>query len=164
MRAHVKARVVGAFNLAIFIAIALPVLAEWSVVRPAFQNAHGPYLVSSWIVLAAGVVLMAHAWRQMARVQGAPMPLCQGLELYTHTHLAGRLPGQVWPLVVKLWKPVVAAFCASHLFGMLILITPQGLGAREGALALLLSQSLPVPMAGLIALLARLWATAADPP
>ena len=46
--------------------------------------------------------------------------------------------------------------------GLLAFLTPGGLGVREGALALLLSPFLPVPLPTVVALLARVWWTVAE--
>jgi len=50
----------------------------------------------------------------------------------------------------------VAVFVAAWMIGFLSLITPGGIGVREGALVLLLGSAIPAPEAIMVALLARL--------
>jgi len=52
---------------------------------------------------------------------------------------------------------LIAAWAAAYVIGYLTLLTPAGLGVREGALALLLFAVMPQPAAAVIALVARLW-------
>jgi len=52
---------------------------------------------------------------------------------------------------------VTAIFAFSFVTGLLAVFVPAGLGVREGAMALLLSNFLPVPTAILISFLARIW-------
>ncbi len=58
------------------------------------------------------------------------------------------------------WSAVaylVAAWAAAYVVGYLTLLTPAGLGVREGALALLLFPLVPPGVAAVIAIIARLW-------
>jgi len=50
-----------------------------------------------------------------------------------------------------------AAFAAAYVIGFLSLLTPSGLGVREGVLLYLLSLSLPLPVATVLAVASRLW-------
>ena len=56
------------------------------------------------------------------------------------------------------WK-ATGAFSGAMVLGFLAVIVPGGLGVREGVLAFLLSNSMPLPVATLVALLYRLWFT-----
>jgi len=58
-----------------------------------------------------------------------------------------------WPAVAYL----VASWAAAYAIGYLTLLTPAGLGVREGALTLLLFPIAPPGVAAVIALVARLW-------
>ncbi len=52
---------------------------------------------------------------------------------------------------------LTAAFAAAYAIGFLSLLTPSGLGVREGALVLLLSGSYPAALVTMLALLSRVW-------
>jgi hypothetical protein len=52
---------------------------------------------------------------------------------------------------------LVASWAAAYVVGYLTLLTPAGLGVREGVLALLLTLIVPQPVAAMIAIAARLW-------
>jgi uncharacterized membrane protein YbhN (UPF0104 family) len=51
----------------------------------------------------------------------------------------------------------VAAYAGAYAIGFLALITPAGLGVREGVLTVALAQIMPVGAALAVALLSRLW-------
>jgi hypothetical protein len=57
---------------------------------------------------------------------------------------------------------LTACFAVAGALGTLSFFTPSGLGVREGILALLLSAYIISPVAVLISLLARIWATLAE--
>ena len=57
---------------------------------------------------------------------------------------------------------VVAAFALAHAAGVLLIVAPAGLGAREGVLIALLVPMVGVPSAAAAALLARLVHALAD--
>jgi hypothetical protein len=61
-----------------------------------------------------------------------------------------------------MYPSLTGAFAFAFNIGFLALFVPGGIGVREGILVLLLSSLFPVPIATLIALLARIWATAAE--
>jgi glycosyltransferase 2 family protein len=63
-------------------------------------------------------------------------------------------PGEV-PLVV-------AAYAAAYAVGFLSLLTPAGLGVREGVLVVALSPVLPAGPALVVALVSRLWMMAVE--
>lgn len=58
---------------------------------------------------------------------------------------------------VALVPRLAVAWVAAYAVGFLSLLTPSGLGVREGALILLLSPMLAPPLPAIIAILARLW-------
>lgn len=61
-----------------------------------------------------------------------------------------------------MYPSLTGAFAFSVNIGFLALFVPGGIGVREGILVLLLSSFFPLPVATLIALLARLWVTVAE--
>ena len=52
---------------------------------------------------------------------------------------------------------LVAVFTAAYVIGFLSLLTPSGLGVREGVMTLLLATTLPAGVAAVVAIVARLW-------
>jgi hypothetical protein len=52
---------------------------------------------------------------------------------------------------------LVAAWATAYVVGYLSLLTPAGLGVREGVMAVLLFPLMPLPVAAVIAIMARLW-------
>ncbi len=61
--------------------------------------------------------------------------------------------------------PVIFAsgvVAASYLIGYIVFFAPAGVGAREGAFLLILSQAMPLAQATLIAFASRVWFTAAE--
>jgi len=63
---------------------------------------------------------------------------------------------------LSMYPSLTGAFAFAANIGFLALFVPGGIGVREGILVLLLSSFFPLPVATLIALLARLWVTAAE--
>ena len=57
---------------------------------------------------------------------------------------------------------LVAAFAAAYAAGFLSLLTPGGLGVREGVLVLLMAAVMPAGIAAVVAVLARLWMMAVE--
>jgi uncharacterized membrane protein YbhN (UPF0104 family) len=57
---------------------------------------------------------------------------------------------------------MIAVNALAFITGYLVFIAPAGLGAKEGALAAMLSTFLPVPVAALVAIATRLWTVAAE--
>ena len=60
-----------------------------------------------------------------------------------------------------LFPVLVSAFCLAETATMLLSVTPGGLGVLEGLLTLVLAPLLPAPLPALMAVLTRLWSTAA---
>ena len=52
---------------------------------------------------------------------------------------------------------LAAVFTAAYVIGFLSLLTPSGLGVREGVMTLLLATTLPAGVAAVVAIVARLW-------
>ena len=57
---------------------------------------------------------------------------------------------------------LIASFAAAYVLGYLSMLTPSGLGVREGVLVLLLEPLLPAPLPVVIALAARIWMTVGE--
>lgn len=57
---------------------------------------------------------------------------------------------------------MIAIFTVTYLAGFLAVLTPGGLGVREGLMAVWLAAYVPAPVAIVIGLLSRLWLTAAE--
>lgn len=72
------------------------------------------------------------------------------------------LVDSLYRLLPSTWPVMIGIFAASWVAGFLAFLTPAGLGVREGALTLLLAPLLPAPLPALVALLARVWWTAAE--
>lgn len=73
--------------------------------------------------------------------------------LFVHS-VAGVEPGDVLPLA--------GVNALSFLIGYAVFLAPAGLGAREGAMALLLRPFAPPAIAAVLAVLSRLWTVAAE--
>lgn len=68
-------------------------------------------------------------------------------------------------LTVVAWRDapwLIATWVTAYTAGYLSLITPSGLGVREGVMALLLGELLPVSVAVVVAIVARLWMVAGE--
>ena len=61
------------------------------------------------------------------------------------------------PLTWAQLPRLVAVFAAAYVIGFLSLLTPSGLGVREGVMTLLLTTTLPAGVAAVVAIAARLW-------
>ena len=57
---------------------------------------------------------------------------------------------------------LIAAWAAAYVIGYLSLLTPSGLGVREGVMVLLLTAIMPEPVAAVVAVVARLWMMAGE--
>lgn len=68
----------------------------------------------------------------------------------------------VYPLPIGAMPSLIGIFSIAWVVGFLSFITPSGLGVREGVLSYLLSFLVPVPVALLLSLLARVWVTLAE--
>ncbi|MBI2129661.1 flippase-like domain-containing protein [Candidatus Woesearchaeota archaeon] len=72
------------------------------------------------------------------------------------------LINSIYASPLSLILPLTGAFAVSWIIGFLSLITPSGLGIREGILTFLLGFYFPLPIAILIALISRLWIIAGE--
>ncbi len=55
------------------------------------------------------------------------------------------------------WPYLTVVFAASYVIGFLSLLTPSGLGVREGVMILLLAPAFSLPVATVISVVSRLW-------
>ncbi len=74
-----------------------------------------------------------------------------GASFYCFLYGIGIEPSTYWT--------TVASFAAAYLIGLLALFAPGGLGIREGVMAVLLPQVIPLRFAALVAVASRLWMT-----
>ena len=80
------------------------------------------------------------------------------LLLWVHSGIAFFLfINSIYPIHVTQFPTIVSIFAFAWSIGFMTLITPGGLGVREGILSLLLTSCLPSATATLVALLSRLW-------
>ncbi len=63
----------------------------------------------------------------------------------------------IYPIHITQFPIIMSIFAFAWSIGFMTLITPGGLGVREGILSLLLTSCLPPATATLIALLSRIW-------
>jgi uncharacterized membrane protein YbhN (UPF0104 family) len=69
------------------------------------------------------------------------------------------LTQSIFPASYKSIMPIIGAYSVSWILGFLVLISPGGLGVREGLLAFFLKFAIPTPIATLMALISRIWIT-----
>jgi uncharacterized membrane protein YbhN (UPF0104 family) len=155
-------------SVGVAVAAGLPVLvAERARLgRPALLGA---------LVVAAGTALAVLFRRQLLDLARRRLPgfdpadltpsagtvvlLVAGYALYwAVTGLAfAALVASLYPLAPGDVPVVVAAFAAAYAAGFLALLTPAGLGVREGVLVVALASVLPAGPALVVALLSRVW-------
>jgi hypothetical protein len=127
------------------------------------------------VVVAAGAVLAAVFRRQLLGLARRRMPgfdpaglapsagtvawLVAGYAVYwAVTGLAfAALVASLYPLAAADVPVVMAAYAAAYAAGFLALLTPAGLGVREGVLVVALAPVLPAGPALVVALLSRVW-------
>lgn len=68
----------------------------------------------------------------------------------------------IWPQVVSLFFPMMSAWSASGVAGILIGILPSGLGVSDVSFSVVFSQFVPLTIASLLALLSRAFFTCYD--
>jgi hypothetical protein len=97
--------------------------------------------------------------RELAPSAGTVAWLVAGYALYwVVTGLAfAALMAALHPLAVADVPLVMAAFAAAYAAGFLALLTPAGLGVREGVLVVALAPVLPAGPALVVALVSRVW-------
>jgi uncharacterized membrane protein YbhN (UPF0104 family) len=68
----------------------------------------------------------------------------------------------IFPISFSHFPALVCIFAASYVIGLVAIFVPAGIGVRESLLTTLLSLFIPLPIATIIALSARLWFTAGE--
>lgn len=140
------------------------------------------------LVLAFGVAAQGPTWLWVLGTAGCVLPLVPAVGAPLLRRAAGvsvRLPGReallltalmavVWVLYAtavlllvpdpgaRTWVVVGVAFAAGYVAGVVVVVAPAGLGAREAAFVVVLSPVTGLPVATAVALLARLVHAAAD--
>lgn len=136
------------------------------------QVMQGPVLA---VAAASLLIVLRPLWLArgmnwlLARLGKAPLPtaISQGaaallLAVYATVWLTGGLIlflliRSIYPVALGALPLVVQAWVISGLVAYLAFFAPAGLGVREVALAYLLALAIPLPVAVIVALLARLW-------
>ena len=72
------------------------------------------------------------------------------------------LTQSIFPASHKSIVPIIGAYSISWILGFLVLISPGGLGIREGLLTFFLKFVIPLPIATLMALISRVWTTVGE--
>ena len=72
------------------------------------------------------------------------------------------LAASITPITAAQFAALVATWAAAYVIGYLSMLTPSGLGVREGVMILLLAPLFPAPVPTVIALAARLWMVAGE--
>lgn len=68
----------------------------------------------------------------------------------------------LYPIEPQSILALAASFSFASMVGMLAIVVPSGLGVREGLLVVFLSTLMPVPVAILVSLVARVWFTVVE--
>ena len=144
---------------------------------------HGPVLdaLRPALLLAPLGLLLCHprvlqallGWLTRRLNRPAPvvtLTLSQIVGLLFSYLIAWLLAGVAFALLIAALTPVsreqfvalVAIWAAAYVLGYLSLLTPSGLGVREGVLVTLLTPLFPQPLPVIIALAARVWTVAVE--
>ena len=157
-----------ALSVGVALLVGLPVLlAERArLERPILLGGVALLLVGVAVVAFRGrlVGLVRRRWPQLDPGELVPAPataalLVAGYAAYwalTGLAFAG-LVRSLAPLPADAVPLVVAAYAAAYAVGFLALVTPAGLGVREGVLVLALAPVLPAGPALVVALVSRAW-------
>ncbi len=81
--------------------------------------------------------------------------IISGHHLWLLAVVAGAPPGRAYPLCV-------AGFALATVAGLVVMVAPDGIGVREGVLALALATVLPLPLAGTVVLASRIVSVLSD--
>jgi hypothetical protein len=155
-------------SVGVALLVGLPVLA-------AEQARLGRPALAGLAVLAALVLAAVLARRPLGRLLARRYPEVRPRDLVPPAGLALRLTlgyalywlvaglafglfaASVYPPAAGHLPLAVAGFAAAYAAGFLALLTPSGLGVREGVLVLVLAPVMPVGVATVVAVGARLW-------
>lgn len=121
-----------------------------------------PHILLHWVrPLAARIGMSPERWRMAwSRKLAVALQCAAGWLLLSSAFalLVLSVTRLDWQLLPRLAR----VFLASYLLGYVSLLTPGGLGVREGVMALLLAPTVGTGPAAALALLARFWATATE--
>jgi hypothetical protein len=81
--------------------------------------------------------------------------VCQGFGIWVAIN-------SFFPLSIGKLPALLGAHAVSWIVGFLVLVAPAGLGVREGILTFFLSSIMPVPVAIIASIIARLWFTLSE--
>ncbi len=148
-----------ALSVGLALLVGLPVLlAEWARLgRPA--------LLGLAVVVALALLVLV-LWRPLERRVRASYPnLGPALDRLLRRGGGGALTGLAFAALIRAIFPLpasaiplaVAGYAAGYAVGFLSLLTPAGLGVREGVLVLALAPVMPAGPALVVALVSRLW-------
>lgn len=112
-----------------------------------------------WMGRRAGTALAGRPLRSRDMLRLLPGYLLTWVLYGSGLYLLGRA---IYPLPLSALPGISASFAIAWVIGFLSLITPSGIGVREGVLTLLLTTMMPQPVALLLALAARVWLTVAE--
>jgi uncharacterized membrane protein YbhN (UPF0104 family) len=155
-------------SVGVALLVGLPLLlAEWARLgRPALYGAAAVAAVAA-LAVALRRRLVGLLRRRYPGVEPADLVPAPGTAVllgvgyacyWVVTGLAfAALVRSVHPLAPADVPLTVAAYAAAYAVGFLALVTPAGLGVREGVLAVALAPIMPAGAALLVALLSRLW-------
>jgi hypothetical protein len=104
------------------------------------------------LVLKRPAIRVTLTWRQIGLVlvgyAGVWLVMGSGFALLAAT---------ITPITAQQFAALVATWAAAYVIGYLSMLTPSGLGVREGMMILLLAPLFPAPVPIMISLAARLW-------
>lgn len=155
-------------SVGVALLVGLPVLAaEWARLgRPALYGAVAVAVLAA-LALAFRRRLGALLRRRYPGVEAADLVPAPGTAVLLGAGYAcyWAVTGLAFAALVRSVHPLdagdipltVAAYAAAYAVGFLALVTPAGLGVREGVLAVALVPVMPAGAALLVALLSRLW-------
>lgn len=151
-------------------------LQNWLVSSLQMPYKTGALIASLGIVILGGGVALLYRRRIQETLPRLIKPCCAMFSVSGALCLAGaylflwELLGIAFFLFIKSFTLVSASqllvvtgtYAVAWSIGFLSVITPSGLGVREGVLSLLLTSVLPPATATLVALLSRLWTISAE--
>ena len=162
-----------ALSVGVALLVGLPVLLaeRASLGRPALLGAAALAVAAAAAVALRGQLLglARRRWPELDAADLVPSAgtvalLVAGYAAYwAVTGLAfAALVRSLVPLAASAVPLVVAAYAAAYAVGFLALVTPAGLGVREGVLVVALAAVMPAGPALLVALVSRLWMMLAE--
>ena len=164
----------------ILMVISGAMIALLTVVAPWAQNFPLKYSLLALIIVVCGLVTthprifgrLANLAARMLRRESIQVNLTYGgililLLLYSvHWFWQGMgfflLIRSFYEIELAKWPLMWGLYAAAWIIGFVSFLTPAGIGVREGVMTFFLSFYMPLSIAIIVALLARVWSTAAD--